>query len=307
MRRLRALAVLVLVALLAPVRSAYAIGWDSDDFLIGGGPSFTNKIGVFDHDFTFKGYLDDNFLTVAGMDFDQAGHLVAVGANAPGPQVRVYDSGGSMIGGFTRPDDLLGSAADLKVSPEGDYVIGTQNSAGAGRFKPDGTFVQQYGGGDIRAVAVVPQSRVWTSGIGAGVISVFDISSGAQTGTIALGDFSSVRSMTYSAWSNTVLVAAQGFVREFDLEGNALRTFASPGIPLISSTRGASGDVFATTGSAGVVLRWNTSGDFLGSFAMPANFGTSGIAWVGNAPEPDCAFLILGAVAFTRRPRRRAT
>src|SRR5262245_48005837 len=82
-------------------RAALAIGWDSDDFLIGGGPSFTTRIGVFDHDLTFKGFLDSNYATVAGLDFDHFGHLVAVGAQSA-QQVRVYDSSGVRIGGFTR-------------------------------------------------------------------------------------------------------------------------------------------------------------------------------------------------------------
>ena len=41
---------------------ARAVGWDNDDFIITGAPNFPQYIGVFDHDFTFKGYLDTNFL-----------------------------------------------------------------------------------------------------------------------------------------------------------------------------------------------------------------------------------------------------
>src|SRR6185436_15497377 len=80
-------------------KHAGAIGWDSDDFLIGGGPNFTTKIGVFDHDLTFKGLLD-NFFGVQGMDFDAAGHLVA--ASPDSREVRVYDSSGVRVGGFVR-------------------------------------------------------------------------------------------------------------------------------------------------------------------------------------------------------------
>src|SRR5262245_36245328 len=97
-------------------RAALAIGWDSDDFLIGGGPSATARIGVFDHDLTFKGNLDTGYASVAGLDFDHFGHLVAVGP-VSAHQVRVYDSSGVRIGGFTRNDDLLGNAFDLKVAP----------------------------------------------------------------------------------------------------------------------------------------------------------------------------------------------
>ena len=116
--------------LLATAPHARAIGWDSDDFLIGGGPSFTNKIGVFDHDLTFKGYLDTNFVTVAGMDFDAQGRLVAV-ASGFVRSVRVYEpTNGAIVGGFTRQDDLLGTPGDLKVTQSGNYVVATQNFGG---------------------------------------------------------------------------------------------------------------------------------------------------------------------------------
>ncbi|MBC8105938.1 MAG: hypothetical protein H7Z14_05065 [Anaerolineae bacterium] len=272
-----------LLLLFALPQSANAIGWDSDDFLIGGGSSFTTRIGVFDHDLTFKGYLDTNFVTVAGLDFNAQGQLVAVAGAMR--SVRVYEPiNGAIVGGFTRQDDLLGMAADLKVAPDGSYVIGTQDSGGgdgARRFLADGAFAQQYGSGDIRAVAVLPGNFAWTSGIGIGAINVFDLTTGTQTGTIALGGFTSVRSMAYSAPTNTVLVVSQGFVREFDLQGSVVRDFASPGIDLSRATRGANGQVFATTGSNRQVLRWSESGDFLGSTFTPVDFGPSGIAWAG--------------------------
>ncbi|CAN5481327.1 hypothetical protein BH09PLA1_BH09PLA1_01850 [soil metagenome] len=69
----------IAMVLFAFAGHARAMGWDSDDFLISGGPSFTTKIGVFDHDLTFKGFLDNNFVFNTGMDFDSLGRLVAVG------------------------------------------------------------------------------------------------------------------------------------------------------------------------------------------------------------------------------------
>jgi hypothetical protein len=113
--------------------------------------------------------------------------------------------------------------------------------------------------------------------------------------------------MIYSGASNTVLVVSQAFVREFDLQGNVIRTFSSPAIDLGSASRGPSGDVFATTGSAEQVLHWNANGDFLGSFAMPVDFGVSGIVWAGNAPEPTSAFIVLTAAPLLLKRRRTSS
>src|SRR5947208_11216030 len=78
---------------------AGAVGWDSDDFIVIGAPNFSQYIGVFDHDFTFKGYLDNNFLGVRGMDFDPQGRLVAM--SYLNPEVRIYNPDGTRAGGFT--------------------------------------------------------------------------------------------------------------------------------------------------------------------------------------------------------------
>src|SRR5439155_6859047 len=143
-----------LLAVLLAASRATAIGWDPTDFLIGGGPNFTNKIGVFDQNLSFKGYLESSFVTVEGMDFDSAGRLVAVAGSMQ--EVRAYDKSGAKVGGFIRNDNLLGTSVDLKVTPNGDYVVATQNFGGgdgAREFGPDGTFVRQYGSGWIRGAA----------------------------------------------------------------------------------------------------------------------------------------------------------
>src|SRR5690349_5385930 len=93
----------VIAAIVAGVLSsapAFAVGWDGDDFIVIGAPNFSQYIGVFDHDFTFKGYLETNFLGVQGMDFDAAGNLVAVASLSTNPEVRVYGPAGARIGGF---------------------------------------------------------------------------------------------------------------------------------------------------------------------------------------------------------------
>src|SRR5437764_758909 len=107
----------------AGAETARAIGWDSDDFLVIGAPNFSQYIGVFDHDFTFKGYLDTNFLGVAGLDFDAQGRLVA-DSNLAG-EVRVDDPSGARARGVK-------TASRRRVAPASDV------QAGAGRDARDG-------------------------------------------------------------------------------------------------------------------------------------------------------------------------
>src|SRR5262245_1822315 len=167
-RRSNWLALIVaLSCLLALSNQAQAVGWGPTDFLIGGGQGFTSKIGVFDQNLAFKGYLETNFVTVAGMDFDAAGHLAAV-ASGNERAVRVYDSSGVVVGGFMRSDNLLGTANDLKVTQSGGYVVATQNFGGgdgAREFTTDGTFARQYGTGRITGAAVIPDNILWIGGI----------------------------------------------------------------------------------------------------------------------------------------------
>jgi hypothetical protein len=176
------------------------------------------------------------------------------------------------------------------------------------RFLTDGSLVQQFGSGALRAVAAVPASRVWASGIGVGHIKVFDLSTGAQTGTLSLVGFTSVHSMSYSESSNTVFVVAGASVHELDLQGNELRVFDAPqGVGTVRATRGPNGDVFATTGAAGLVLHWSSGGDYLGSSTMPVDFGVNGIVWTGNAPEPAGALIALFAMPWLiKRHHRKA-
>src|SRR5207253_6662111 len=86
------LAILGWLLLSAGADRAAAIGWDSNDFLITAGPNFPDRILVCDHDLSFKGYLDPNFLPVGGIDFDAAGHLVAEASYTGYREVRIYDS-----------------------------------------------------------------------------------------------------------------------------------------------------------------------------------------------------------------------
>ena len=86
-RRIWAASAWAILTAILGLPNARAVGWDSDDFIVLGAPNFSQYIGVFDHDWTFKGYLDSNFLGVRGMDFDAQGRLVAV--SYINPEVRV--------------------------------------------------------------------------------------------------------------------------------------------------------------------------------------------------------------------------
>src|SRR5438067_2568427 len=107
-------AIALLVASVCAERAS-AVGWDRDDFIISGAPNFPDRIGIFDHDFTFKGYLDSNFLGVSGMDFDAMGRLVAV--SSINPEVRVYDQNGNKVGGFANVSGQMAATGDLKIAP----------------------------------------------------------------------------------------------------------------------------------------------------------------------------------------------
>src|SRR5262245_35085858 len=164
-----------------------AIGWDSDDFLIastiGNNQGLSNRIGVYNFDLTFKGYLDSSFGTAEGLDFDAAGQFVGVGWTQQ--EVRVYNSAGSKIGGFIKSDNSLGTAGDLKVTADGTYIIATSDQLGGDgtrQFGPQGALLHQLGSGHISAAAVLPGNILWAGGRFSNTVNVFDLVSGAQVG-----------------------------------------------------------------------------------------------------------------------------
>jgi WD40 repeat protein len=309
--------VVLVISLLcfAPARSADAVGWDGDDILMTGygftgDTSKSNRIAVYDSDFTFKGLLDPSFNFGSGLDFDGAGRLVAA---SQGGQVRVYDSTGATVGGFANA--ALGAAADLKVAPDGTYVVGTQNlfgGDGVRRFNADGSLNRQYFTGDYSSVAVVPQQgRFWAGGLGA-AIEVFDLATHAHVGTIPLASPSQRAStMYFSDATDTVLVGDSGgqAVYELDLSGALVRTFTASGADNISGvTRGPNGDVFATSSLESRVYRWTAAGVVRPSVFTASDFTYgAGIAWAGNVvPEPSAGLIVCGGaavLALWRRPR----
>jgi WD40 repeat protein len=299
-----------LLAVLFCTAPARAVGWDRDDFIISGAPNFPDRIGVFDHDFTFKGYLDQSFLGVQGMDFDAAGRLVAL--SSINPEVRVYDRSGAKVGGFTPgTSPMLVPAGDLKVSPDGNYALGT-GEHGARVFTPQGEFVRQYGDGDSRGIAFVPGGRLWSGGAGT-TVNIFDTSSGAVVDTFTANGQAMSYSMQYSPITNTVLVVDAdrdlGGIFERDLTGGLLEEFHVPRAQTTSysATRGPGGDVFGTTSDlVSQVVRWHPDGSVADTHSVyPVDVHQVRILWAGVVPDPGSTTIAVAAGCLSLLGRRR--
>jgi hypothetical protein len=297
----------------AGAETARAIGWDSDDFLVIGAPNFSQYIGVFDHDFTFKGYLDTNFLGVAGLDFDAQGRLVA-DSNLTG-EVRVYDPSGVKVGGFTQANSpMLSPAGDVKVAPDGNYVFGTLNN-GVRLFTPQGTFIRQYGTGNHTGVTLVPGGRMWAGGAGI-TVSVFDYTSGSMVATFDADQQVNSGLLRYYASTNSVLMVDfdrdAGGAFERDLAGNLLRAFHVPQVSTYcnGAIRMPSGDIYGThdwyAPSYPDLVHWSADGTVLGEKAIwPVEIKTGDILWAGSVPEPALTGVSL-FLLWTHLGRRQA-
>ena len=291
---------------------AHAVGWDRDDFIITGAPNFPDRIGIFDHDFTFKGYLEQNFVGVQGMDFDAQGNLVAVASLSTNPEVRVYSPSGTQIGGFLTNDPGLQFTGDLKVAPNGNYALGSFTN-GVRVFTPQGAFVRQYGAGDSRGITYVPGNRLWSGGAG-NTVTIYDADTGAQTGTFVANGQTMSYSMQYNTVTNTVLIVDGdrdlGGIFERNLIGQLMQDFHVP-IPqtdINGATWGPGGNVFGTTDDFALdVVRWNSDGTVGGTRDVyPSNVTAVRILWGGLVPEPDIAAVLVAMSAglCTRRPIR---
>jgi hypothetical protein len=290
------------------VSSARAVGWGPTDFLIFGAPNFPDRIGVFDENFTFKGYLVTNFFGVEGMDFDAQGRLVVL--NSLNPEVRVYAPSGAQVGGFTQATSpMLTPAGDVKVMPDGNYVLGT-TANGARVFTPQGEFVRQYGDGDSRSIAVLPAQRLWSGNADTLTMKVFDTGSGLQVGSFILDQQTRPTYMNFSASTDTVLSIDRdrdaGGVFERDLNGALLGQFHIPIAQTTcnGATRGPGGDVFGTNFSG--IIEWRPDGSIANTFSVDG-FNPTRILWVGNVPEPQALALIGGyaGISLKRRTRSR--
>jgi hypothetical protein len=310
-RRAAARVLIVVATILLPANLAHGVGWDSNDFIITGAPNFPDRIGIFDHDFTFKGYLEQNFFGVSGMDFDAQGRLVA--QSLLNAEVRVYDSSGATVGGFTQTNSpMLVPGSDLKVAPDGSYFLGTLSS-GARSFTPQGAFIRQYGSGNSTGLAVLPGNRLWAGGAGT-TVRIFDTDTGDQVGTFTADQQVNSGNMQYTSTANTVLLVDPdrdaGGAYERDLNGMLLQQFHLPiaQTNCNGATRGPGGDVFGTSNNLSVdIVHWLPNGTVVGTLDVyPTNITPVRILWAGIVPEPGTTALLIAGISilYTRRAPR---
>ncbi len=286
------------------VRAQYS----TTDFLVA--DFNNNRIAVYDSNLTFVRYLDSSIANVTGLDIMPNGNLLAVTDNS---LVKIYDRSGSVVSTFSDAARLP-SAFDIKASTSGKLYAANRNIATPiGEFDGDGTYSKSYvntlNNYIYTGVAVLPDGVLWGGGADApGVIDVFDIQSGNQTGTITLdGGQQAVGVMHFSRSTNTVLTTAATpptfsagistpVVYERDLTGNLIRTFySSDALSTYNGiTRGPNGDVYATDFSNSKIYHWNANAVYLGAIDIsndvtsPAN-----IVWAGNFVAPTAANVVV--------------
>src|SRR5262249_9765598 len=144
----------------------------------------------------------------------------------------------------------MAATGDLKVAPNGNYILATATATGGAReFTPQGAFVRQFGTGTMASAVIVPGNRLWTGGRNT-TINIFDLDTSSQVDSFTLDHQATAVSMQYSALTNTVLMADldAGSAFERDLDGIRLRRFQIPRAQTFcySVTRGPDAEVFAT-------------------------------------------------------------
>jgi hypothetical protein len=304
--------VLFVTALLCVSRSVSAIGWGPTDFLIFGAPNFPDRIGVFDQNFGFKGYLFTGWTGLQAMNFDQQGRLVVF--NTFAQEVRVYDSTGALVGGFnSTTSPLLTSAGDIQVMSDGNYILGT-SANGARVFTPQGAFVRQYGDGNSGSIAVLPGNRLWSGNSGTLTMNVFDTASGVQIGSFTLDQQTRPTYMNFCLTTRTVLCIERdrdaGGVFERDLNGALLREFHIPIAQTTcnGATRGPGGDVFGTSNDLFVdIVRWLPDGTVAGTLDLYSSTTVpTRLLWADAVPEPGPIVVLIVGIPLlnvTRPPR----
>lgn len=276
------------------------MGFDRDDFLIAGFNS--DAIYVYDHDFTYKGTLDDNFPQVTGLDFDAHGNLVAVGQSR---QVRTYDAAGNRLSSFA--SDEINLAIDIKVGPNGNYYTATQFN-GIWEFSPDGSWSTQLASGQFIGLAVLPGDVLWGGFLqNRPFVDVFDTTTRAYATSLPLDNGQErASSLFYSQSTDTVLMASTYYydgVFERDTNGQFLREFTAPDFHSSTGvTRGPDGDVFATDSSDDRVYRWKADGTFVGVIDLTTSgiHSPTNILWAGNIipqPIPEPTAITIAALA----------
>jgi hypothetical protein len=284
-------------------------GFDRDDFIVS--DFGYDNVGVFDFDWTFKGYLNQYTPYATGMDFDVAGNVIVAGQSPS--RVYAFASDGESISNLGFGSTLLDHPIDLKVSPSGNYIVATQNDLR--EFSPQGLPLRQFRTGDVESMAILPNGKIWSGNSEQPTIDVFDLESGSQIDSIPLDNGQAgARSMTYSKVSNTVLITEQMRIVERETDGTFVREFVAPGIEnLWNATRGPNGDVYGTDTENKYIYRWLNDG----AFAQTINIGAHirypvQTLWAGNAvPEPTSLALLtygvfqVGASLACRRSTNR--
>jgi hypothetical protein len=303
--------IVFLVCIIVNPSLVRAIGFDKDDFIIS---AFTSgNIGVFDSDFTFKGYLDADFPTAAGLDFDSQGHVIAVGHNN---EIRIYDSTGNRLQTLNIGNPEGGEPIDLKVGPDGNYYVGNQSLLR--EISPAGAALRQFNIPDVAGVVTLPNGVLW-GGSGnqvakPGYLQPIDLSTGGYLGTIPLnGGQQDTISMRYSDATNTVLMTqsyGMKAVFERSLNGDLIRTYSLGGpTDLGGVTRGPGGGVYALGLFTNRAYKWDPGDQGSGSlFELSPLVTPINILWAGNAaavPEPAAMALVLIGCASTNISRRR--
>jgi hypothetical protein len=213
---------------------------------------------------------------------------------------------------------MLVASSDLKVAPDGDYVLGTFSS-GVRVFSPQGTFVRQYGDGGSGGVTFVPGNRIWAGGAGT-TVRVFDTDTGAQVGSFTANGQVNSGGLRYYANTNSVLMVDSerdgGGVFERDLSGNLLRQYhvSYPQTAAQGAVQMPDGDIYGTHGLYAPpypdLVHWSADGTVLEEKAIwPVQILPGEILWAGAVPEPSCATGVTGTcvVIFCWSGRQRAT
>ncbi|MBS1796260.1 MAG: carboxypeptidase regulatory-like domain-containing protein [Acidobacteria bacterium] len=269
------------------------------DFLVA--DYMNGRIAVYDQNFVFQRYLDNNFPNVCGLDILANGSLVAVSQNQT---VRTYNRAGTILTEFT--DANLGFPMEIKAGTSNMFYIGTQDSSySAAEFTGGGTYIRSFAAKTYDAIAVLPGGVLWAGGESQpGIIDVYDIQSGNLLSTITLDNGQiAAESMQYNSVTNTVLTTegpmfgyapqdSAAVVYERATNGAYIRTFYSPdpASGYFGVTRGPNGDVYAADTYMNKIHHWNAAGTYLGGIDISLNaFLPMNVVWAGNFLAPSAA------------------
>jgi hypothetical protein len=272
-------------------------GFSNTDFLVSNVNS-PGKIAVYDQNFIFKGYLENNFPLVLGLDILPGGDVVASGN---GSSVRRYNSAG--ISTIIR-NAVIGNAGEIKAFRNNRLYFARRSTAsGVEELNLVGDSLRSFGAKKYWSVVVLPNGTLWANDPEnpENAADVYNLQSGAFIGSFPLDNGQDVAySMFYSAQTNTVLMSNGIAVYERTLSGAFVRKF-TPGDGDLGScfgvTRGPNGMVYATSSTDTTIHAWTAQGVYLGASSLtltstrPAN-----IIWMGNASTRNSSVNAVGTL-----------